>query len=222
MKRFIYFVNILLIILIPVVFVMTPVEEKNSEVMSINVAIKQLPSEVLNIEDDQGTQSIDTTTNEDSGEEIVSQISTNVVDDDSDDKGSTSADNTSDESTTHEAKIDILETQVGKMSGYGPDCNGCSGYLASGKYVGDGTIYYDDPTYGSVRILAGDVTYKFGTIIRVNNSNAGSFIGIVLDRGGSIGFGKKYLFDLLYSSQGEAAVDEVSYNVVFEVLRYGY
>ena len=27
---------------------------------------------------------------------------------------------------------DVLETQVGSMSGYGPDCKGCSGYLANG------------------------------------------------------------------------------------------
>ena len=117
---------------------------------------------------------------------------------------------------------DVLETQVGSMSGYGPDCKGCSGYLANGLYVGDGTIYYSDAKYGSVRILAGDRSYPEGTIVRVKNSKLSEFIGIVLDRGGSIGFGKAHLFDLLYPSQVLAAKDEVSYNVTFEILRYGY
>lgn len=118
---------------------------------------------------------------------------------------------------------DVLESHVGRMSGYGPDCAGCSGYLASGKYVGNGTIYYSDSKYGQVRILAGDRTYPFGTIVRVKNSKVSSqFLGIVLDRGGMIGFGKKFLFDLLYSSEKEALRDEVSYQTTFEVLRYGY
>ena len=84
------------------------------------------------------------------------------------------------------------EVLTGKMSGYGPDCVGCSGYLAYGTYVGDGNVYYNDSEYGNVRIVAGDKKYKFGTIVKINNS----MLAIVLDRGGSIGVGKKFLFDL--------------------------
>lgn len=117
---------------------------------------------------------------------------------------------------------DVLEKQVGSLSGYGPDCKGCSGYLASGRYVGDGNIYYSDSTYGTVRILSGDKTYPFGTIVRVKSSSWGTFLAIVLDRGGGVGFGKTHLFDLLYASNSLAYDYGVSYNTVFEILRYGY
>lgn len=125
-------------------------------------------------------------------------------------------------SLVEESTSDVLETQVGSLSGYGPDCVGCSGFLASGLDVRGGNIYYFDSTYGNVRILAGDRSYPYGTIVRVKNSRLSEFIGIVLDRGGAIGFGKRHLFDLLYSSSTEALKNEVSYNTTFEILRYGY
>ena len=118
---------------------------------------------------------------------------------------------------------DVLETVTGKMSGYGPDCIGCSGYLASGKYVGDGNIYYEDPTYGKVRILAGDRKYAFGTIVRIKSVKfEEDILAIVLDRGGSIGINKKYMFDLLFDNESIAYNFGVSYETSFEVLRYGY
>lgn len=116
---------------------------------------------------------------------------------------------------------DILEIQTGKLSRYGPDCYGCSGYLAYGDYVGDGTIYYYDNEYGYVRILAGDRKYQFGTIIKVV-TNDEEFLGIVLDRGGAIGFDRVALFDLLYPSEYLANIDGVSYNTEFSILRYGF
>ena len=88
--------------------------------------------------------------------------------------------------------------------------------------VRSGNIYYLDSTYGSVRILAGDKSYPYGTIVRVKNSRLSEFIGIVLDRGGAVGFGKSHLFDLLYQTSSEALKNEVSYNTTFEILRYGY
>lgn len=119
-----------------------------------------------------------------------------------------------------EEVVNVFENEIliGKMSGYGPDCVGCSGYVASGMYVGDGNIYYDDSEYGSVRIVAGDKKYKFGTIVRINDS----MLAIVLDRGGSIGIGKNFLFDLLYESEAEANKNGVSYNTKFEILRNGF
>lgn len=110
------------------------------------------------------------------------------------------------------------EILTGKMSGYGPDCIGCSGYLANGTYVGNGNIYYDDSEYGRVRIVAGDKKFKFGTIVRINDS----MLAIVLDRGGSIGIEKKFMFDLLYESEAEANRNGVSYNTKFEILRNGF
>lgn len=110
------------------------------------------------------------------------------------------------------------EIIVGRMSGYGPDCYGCSGYLAYGMYVGDGTIYYNDSEYGLVRIVAGDRKYPFGTIIKVNNS----FLAIVLDRGGAIGIGKSFLFDLLYPNENIANENGILIDAEFEILRNGF
>lgn len=73
---------------------------------------------------------------------------------------------------------DVLETQVGSLSGYGPDCYGCSGILASGMDVRDGTIYYSDDTYGNVRILAGDSFYPYGTIVRVKTQDFRSLLAL--------------------------------------------
>ena len=49
-----------------------------------------------------------------------------------------------------------LEKQVGTISAYGPDCRGCSGHLGGGFDASDGSYIYTDPTYGNVRIVAGD------------------------------------------------------------------
>lgn len=116
---------------------------------------------------------------------------------------------------------DVLEIQLGKLSRYGPDCYLCTGYLAYGLYVGSDTIYYNDNYYGNVRILAGDKSYPFGTIVRVSYDME-SFLGIILDRGGSIGFNGKALFDLLYPNEYLANKDGVNYNTKFEILRYGF
>lgn len=116
---------------------------------------------------------------------------------------------------------DKVESFTGSMSGYGSDCRGCIGYTSSGYNIKN-TIYYKDSEYGQVRILAGDSTFRFGSIIRVKGSKIDDFIGIVLDRGSAVGIGKKHLFDLLFSSEQEARFYEVSYNVTFEVLRNGY
>ena len=113
-----------------------------------------------------------------------------------------------------------LEVQTGAISSYGPDCVGCSGTLASGFYAGNGNIYYQDSTYGSVRIVAGDRSYPFGTIVKVSGTPLGDFNAIVLDRGGGIGFGKKFLFDLLFPSEAEGFGSY--WNITFTILRYGY
>ena len=126
-----------------------------------------------------------------------------------------------DDELDDEVVDDVLEIQLGKLSRYGPDCYLCTGYLAYGLYVGSDTIYYNDNYYGNVRILAGDKSYPFGTIVRVSYDME-SFLGIVLDRGGSIGFNGKALFDLLYPNQYLANKDGINYNTKFEILRYGF
>ena len=37
----------------------------------------------------------------------------------------------------------VIETLIGNLVGYGPDCYGCTSFrTASGRYIGDGKIYY--------------------------------------------------------------------------------
>jgi len=116
----------------------------------------------------------------------------------------------------------VLDSFVGNMSGYGPDCYGCtSNRTASGYYVGEGNIYYSDPTYGTVRIVSGDRSYPFGSIVRITGLDA-PIIAIILDNGGGVGFGKKVQFDLLYATESEALPLGIQYNLTFEILRYGY
>lgn len=113
----------------------------------------------------------------------------------------------------------VLDVFTGKMSGYGPDCGGCSGYLAyQGIDVRDGNIYYSDYEYGILRIVAGDRQIPFGSIIEVNDA----FKAIVLDRGGAIGFNKNFLFDLLYEDERTANEKGILVDAKFEVLRYGF
>lgn len=119
----------------------------------------------------------------------------------------------------------ILETLTGSMSGYGPDCYGCtSNRVASGYYVGEGNIYYNDKDYGKIRIVAGDKKYPLGTIVKIGSSNVSDepIIAIVLDRGGNIGINKKFTFDMLFATEKEASKYGVSKNIKFEILRLGY
>lgn len=105
----------------------------------------------------------------------------------------------------------------GKLSYYGADCYGCSGYVSYGTYVVN-NIYYDDYQYGRVRIVAGDYSLLFGTIILIDNREK----AIVLDRGSAIGFEKLALFDLLVESEEKSYEMGVKYNTRFEVLRNGF
>ena len=141
-------------------------------------------------------------------EEVVQNVQEEVVD------------NVAPASVAAPASGDALETQVGKLSSYGPDCAGCSGHVATGMDVTNGNITYNDPTYGVVRIVAGDRNYPFGTIVRITTPALGTFNAIVLDRGGDIGFGRRFLFDLLCPSEAEGSGSH--YDVTFEILRYGY
>ncbi len=116
----------------------------------------------------------------------------------------------------------VLKTETVNISHYGHDCSGCTtGLTASGYYVGDGRIYYQDETFGSVRIVAADSKYPLGTILRLGYFDS-KVTAIVLDRGGGIGDGKKFQIDLLTSSEKESYQLGVVRNASLEVLRLGY
>lgn len=127
-------------------------------------------------------------------------------------------------STPNENAV-ILEIITGTITAFTPFCSdGCQGYTASGKYVGNGDIYQYDSEYGMVRIVAGDSSYPFGTIVRIKNLNyfGEDIYAIVLDRGGAIGKNKRAIFDLLFASDENANKFGVAYNVECEILRLGY
>ena len=116
-----------------------------------------------------------------------------------------------------------LASGTGTITGYGPDCIGCSGITASGYDVRD-TIYYEDYLYGQINIIAADRSLPFGTIVRFKNlaTKSNDLIAIVLDRGGAIGFNKARQFDLLFASEALSYEFGIYYNVQFEILRYGF
>ncbi len=122
----------------------------------------------------------------------------------------------------------------GKLTGYGPDCPGCStvGNVScrtregvNHSLINDG-ITYNDLEYGDVRILAAATNaFPCGTIISVDNGILEKFNAIVLDTGYDMrnawnnnGF---VWFDLAFPSQ--ASVTNVSNSTAnFSVQRWGW
>lgn len=105
--------------------------------------------------------------------------------------------------TLKEKINEVVEVGTGKqgeytgiVTGYGPDCVTCDGrgYVAcptkTGKWtnlITDG-IYYEDPKYGSLRIVAADHReFPCGTVVEISNSDlATPILGIVLDTGAAM------------------------------------
>lgn len=115
----------------------------------------------------------------------------------------------------------VLQTVVGNLTGYGPDCGGCGGHTSTGFDLTQ-SIYYEDSEFGTVRILAADKSFPFYSIIRVSNvPSMDDFIGIVLDRGGNVGYGRGTLFDLAFESESSPNLVPLTHNVTFELLRSG-
>lgn len=114
----------------------------------------------------------------------------------------------------------VIKTEVGTITGYGPDCAGCSGITASGHNLHE-SIYYNDLEFGTVRILAADKSIPFYSIYRVSNiPGMDPFLAIVLDTGGNVGYGKGTLFDLAHANEQNGVLPKTS-NVTFEMLRSG-
>ncbi len=225
MKYIIYAINLFLFLMIPTVLFVFPVTNK---VCQLEVKTKKLNSSVIsNVEVVAFKEILPTEEKEETvNEENIEKQEKTVEEKKANIEKSIDVINPVEEKPLENNKpvgSDILETQVGAMSAYGPDCFGCSGKVGSGYDVRGGNIYYTDATYGKVRIVAGDKKYPYGTIVRVTNSKLGEpFYAIVLDRGGNIGLEKRFLFDLLFSAESEALLFGTNYNVVFEVVRYGY
>lgn len=114
-----------------------------------------------------------------------------------------------------------IEVFTGQLTGYGPDCRGCSGKTASGYNVTNGNIYFNDSFYGEVRIVAADRKFKLGTVVRITAPRVSEspILAIVLDRGSAI---KGNKFDLLFASESDTHGTGRQTNVKFEVLRLGW
>ena len=141
-----------------------------------------------------------------------------------------------------EAEPKIIEQGVGEqgiyygyLTGYGADCDGCTGVFycktREGKWMNiykDG-VYYTDTEFGSVRVLAA-ATKQFpcGTIMTVEDHVHEKFTGIVLDTGSAMrraySFGKVHI-DVahpLETSAGIGTFTDFSGTVKFEVQRWGW
>lgn len=125
---------------------------------------------------------------------------------------------------------------VGKITGYGPDCPGCSKvgnvscktkYGKKHSLIYDG-VYYVDDEYGKVRILAAATSaFPCGTVVYVDNGRGASFFGIVMDSGSSMRNawteGNVWM-DVAYSSQNEARTNGIisGNNIKYQVKRWGW
>lgn len=108
----------------------------------------------------------------------------------------------------------VLRTEIGNLTGYGADCYGCSGITASGHNLID-SMYYDDSEFGTVRILAADKEFPFYSIFRVSDvPGMEPFIGIVLDRGGNVGFDRGTLFDLAYTNESDPSLIHLTLSLI--------
>lgn len=142
---------------------------------------------------------------------------------------------TSNKVITSEVTDVPLAQYTGRLTGYGPDCVGCSkvGNVAcrtrekkAHSLINDG-IYYNDKQYGKVRILAAATSkFKCGTIVVVTKPGMQPFTGIVLDTGGSMrqAWAKGNVWmDLAYSSNAMAGSDKLTgKNIKFSVQRWGW
>ena len=124
---------------------------------------------------------------------------------------------------------------TGRLTGYGPDCPGCSkvgnvscktreGKTHSLTYDG---LYYTDSVYGSARILAADhKVFPCGTIVKVDNGILDEFVGIVLDTGYTMREAWKQgtiWMDLAFTSEKESITGgATSSNTRYEVQRWGW
>lgn len=114
-----------------------------------------------------------------------------------------------------------IVTFEGTITGYGPDCEGCNGTVACYPYqnVKNGNIYFNDKTFGKIRIIAADSRIPCGTIVKVSNlNNYMDFYAIALDHGSAI---KENLIDLLFSSENEAILLGKT-NATYTIVRWGW
>ncbi len=130
----------------------------------------------------------------------------------------------------------ILDTFVGTVTAYGPDCVGCIGITSSGYRVAEKvngvfntiTTTYVDKEFGELRILAAANTkFPIGTVMRMSGANIDGYItGIVLDTGSAMREAwsrGEILIDLMFETEhsDDVYIFGRRRNVTMEILRYG-
>ena len=224
--KFLYYINWLLVFAIPVILATTNVK---TEEIAASTDIKKLKTNLFlktldvskKIDEKQNSEDEleKSSTQDESTDKVEKKEKNSVVETKEEAKETVQPDIKQESEVTPVQKTDVLETFSGKLSYYTANCSGCSGY-ASGYYVGDGRLYYHDNTYGDVRIIAAGQEIARYSIVRIKNSSLGSnVIAIVLDRGGDIGQGRKFLIDML--TNDSESKDGVEQNIVVELLRKG-
>lgn len=124
---------------------------------------------------------------------------------------------------------------VGKMTGYGADCAGCSGTGNLSCKTADGTRhtlstdgeYYYDNSYGSVRIVAASLQkFPCGTIVKIDHPILGSFYAVVMDTGGSVNnawANGTVWMDLAFKTESDPLIySSTSNNTTYSVQRWGW
>ena len=114
----------------------------------------------------------------------------------------------------------VLDTYSGDLTGYAADCPLCNGTLGcNGQNVLDGTLYYQDAVYGSVRIVASSRSLPCGSIVRFKDPFDGNndMVAIVLDRGVT-----GTALDLLVENEQIASVSVGRRHINYEILRFGW
>jgi hypothetical protein len=113
------------------------------------------------------------------------------------------------------------DTYTGDLTGYVANCPLCSGHLAClpNYNVLNGTVTYQDISYGNVRIVASSNNLSCGSIIRFNRSSISdeAIVAIVLDRGV---LGND--IDLLSSDTSYATSSVGRATITYDVLRNGW
>jgi 3D (Asp-Asp-Asp) domain-containing protein len=127
---------------------------------------------------------------------------------------------------------EILEVYTGISTAYGPDCYGCTGYVACPTKSGTtynlitNGIYYNDDDYGYVRVLAADNSkFPCGTIIKVESSGYDVVLGVVLDTGQSMrdawSIGNIHI-DIAFETESSALTYATNSNTNYTILRWGW
>ena len=114
-----------------------------------------------------------------------------------------------------------LSTVTGNLTGYAYNCATCSKRLAckSSLDLSNGNVYYNDNTYGNIRIVAASQKYSCGTVVRFKKSSISSepITAIVLDRGVS-----GNTLDLLVQNENIARSTIGRSKISYEILRNGW